>query len=417
MNPRILYFCCATMLFAVEAMAEGSYQRTRDDKTTVWNNAPKAGETSAWNGDRDNEGYATGFGTLTWYTANSDVYARYYGNMIHGKFDGPVNVHSKGKTAYAIFIDGQRTSRWARGRAPSAPAIAQRLEAARKKVAKVAEKENSPAPNATPPKDETAVTAAERPVTEKPPAEPDPAKREPAPSAGANNDKEKAQNSIPNAFANNAFSPPTEGSTPAKTERPVTETPAEGQIAKKPEVVQRSEMDSHSTPNPPMDGSLEDVQRPPTEAPAPGLVGYKEAVPEKQVSKREENTKRSKPDAPLKPSPPKDETPAEKNGVDTSVRTMMQPPSSLRASSSGDALPPEAHLTKEDAIELADSKARNNGYDLNAYHRPKTNYDAANGTWSLVYDRKEADGLSESNRSFGIAIDEKDKKATIVPDR
>jgi hypothetical protein len=39
--------------------------------------------------------------------------------MVRGKFDGMVNVHSKGKTNHAIFVDGQRTTRWATGPAPS----------------------------------------------------------------------------------------------------------------------------------------------------------------------------------------------------------------------------------------------------------------------------------------------------------
>ena len=64
------------------------------------------------------KGYATGFGTLTWYTqqrGESALYAVYYGNMVHGKFEGPVNLHVKGKTGHAFFTEGTRTSRWARG--------------------------------------------------------------------------------------------------------------------------------------------------------------------------------------------------------------------------------------------------------------------------------------------------------------
>src|SRR4029077_12945913 len=58
-------------------------------------------------------------GTLTWYTSNGAVYARYFGNMVRGKFDGMVNVHFNGRTNHAIFVEGQRTTRWAAGRAPS----------------------------------------------------------------------------------------------------------------------------------------------------------------------------------------------------------------------------------------------------------------------------------------------------------
>ena len=124
MSWRFLFVCSALLLFANVARGEGAYQRTRNGKTLVWNNHPKFGDEAAWSGSRDRGGYARGFGTLIWYTKQSlfvrpTPYARYWGNMVRGKFDGPVNVHSKGKTHYAIFADGVRTTRWATGPAPS----------------------------------------------------------------------------------------------------------------------------------------------------------------------------------------------------------------------------------------------------------------------------------------------------------
>src|SRR4051794_27554627 len=87
--------------------ADGVYQKTRDGKTTVWNSDPKPGDEATWTGDRDREGYAKGFGTLAWYTMSNagggraaaaqqkpELFARYFGNMEQGKFDGPVNVHA-----------------------------------------------------------------------------------------------------------------------------------------------------------------------------------------------------------------------------------------------------------------------------------------------------------------------------------
>lgn len=38
--------------------------------------------------------------------------------MVSGKFEGPVNVHAKRKTHYAIFIDGIRKTAWSPGTAP-----------------------------------------------------------------------------------------------------------------------------------------------------------------------------------------------------------------------------------------------------------------------------------------------------------
>jgi hypothetical protein len=108
------------------AFGTGIYQRTRNARTLVWNNYPKPGDEATWSGYRDSDGYAHGFGTLTWYTvqqgepesAGPVLYARYWGHMVRGKFNGPVNVHSRGKTNYAIFVDGVRKTRWAAGPAP-----------------------------------------------------------------------------------------------------------------------------------------------------------------------------------------------------------------------------------------------------------------------------------------------------------
>ena len=131
LNPRWLLLCSA-LLFANGAYADGTYQRTKNHKTLVWNSDPKPGDAASWSGARDKEGYASGFGTLTWYTPRQSpatgtdvpsgkliVFGSYFGNMVRGKFEGSVNVHSKGKTAHASFVDGKRTSRWASGTAPS----------------------------------------------------------------------------------------------------------------------------------------------------------------------------------------------------------------------------------------------------------------------------------------------------------
>jgi len=121
----------------------------------VWNSDPKPGYVAAWSGDRDRDGYANGFGTVTWYTerqqavtgaSKSTVYARYFGNMVQGKFDGEVNAHSKGKTAHAVFVDGRRNSHWAAGPAPSRRVAGQRIESAKRE--RVTEPE---APAAGPP--------------------------------------------------------------------------------------------------------------------------------------------------------------------------------------------------------------------------------------------------------------------------
>ena len=106
MNIRTLFVCGALLLFASGAYGTGSYQRTRDGKTLVWNNSPKRGEEATWSGKRDRKGFAVGSGTLTWYevvptivtgslipdTRHAVVVNRYSGKMVHGKFKGAVTL-------------------------------------------------------------------------------------------------------------------------------------------------------------------------------------------------------------------------------------------------------------------------------------------------------------------------------------
>jgi hypothetical protein len=137
---RRLLFVCVTLLVLVNfARGEGTYQRTRNGRTFVWNNYPKPDDEATWSGGRDREGYARGFGTLIWYTKETGstkpaLYARYWGRMIRGKFNGPVNVHSKKKTHYAIFDDGVRTTRWSTGTAPLGASAKWRVAIARQRI-------------------------------------------------------------------------------------------------------------------------------------------------------------------------------------------------------------------------------------------------------------------------------------------
>jgi hypothetical protein len=106
------------------ARGEGKYQSTKDGRTLVWNGDSKSGDLATWSGARDRNDYAHGFGRLIWYTTEPgfdkpQLYARYWGRMVGGKLEGPVNVHSKRKTHYAIFIDGVRVTSWSPGTAPS----------------------------------------------------------------------------------------------------------------------------------------------------------------------------------------------------------------------------------------------------------------------------------------------------------
>src|SRR5438105_3918762 len=145
LRPHLMLLFAALLICASSSFAEGEFQQAKDGKTLIWNGTPKPGETVTWDGDRDKENYATGFGALTWYTANGTVYGLYYGNMVHGKLEGPVNVHINGRTAHAYFVDGGRVTGWGRGRAPSKmevpeEAIIEKRKAQAEKIAAAAKK-------------------------------------------------------------------------------------------------------------------------------------------------------------------------------------------------------------------------------------------------------------------------------------
>lgn len=374
------------LAFAGSSIAEGTYQRTKDDKTIVWNDAPKPGDSAAWDGGRDEDGYASGFGTLTWYTAKSSVYGRYFGNMVRGKLDGPVNVHSKGKTAHAIFISGKRSSRWTNGRAPSAPAIAKRLEAARQRVAKT-EKENEPKTEAVTEakakaKADTAQHSTEEVKTDERPAEATPRQEVAETRAGEN-----LERSTPG--------PPPSGYDAAGAPSPKAEAPAEGPSVEKKEIESAPVAGSNDAE---AKANVENVQHPAPGAPPKALVGFREAAEEKPA-----------PDQPVSTGQGEDQS-----EIDDSVRAMMQPPSSLRTLADGESAPAsDARLTKEEAIGASDTAARAAGYNLDDYERPRPEYNGAAGTWSLVYDRKLSDE-TQSGAPFSVAVDDKTKKASIV---
>jgi hypothetical protein len=141
MNARFLVLCGALLLGVSGAYGDGAYQSVHRGKGLVWNNNPSAGEVATWRGDRDEEGYATGYGTITWYRLERKEIitgtkippvryvrvSRYSGKMVRGKLDGVVlSVDTGGGTFHATFVKGRKTSAWAAGPPPetSAPAAA-----------------------------------------------------------------------------------------------------------------------------------------------------------------------------------------------------------------------------------------------------------------------------------------------------
>ena len=136
-TARCLFVCTTLLLFANSADGDGVYQHTRDKRTLIWNNYPRRDDEATWSGQRDSNGFATGYGTLTWYrvqravvtgsnipsskgrTVGAVVINRYSGKMVRGRFDGPVvNVDASGKMFHGTLVKGTKANDWVAGPLP-----------------------------------------------------------------------------------------------------------------------------------------------------------------------------------------------------------------------------------------------------------------------------------------------------------
>ena len=111
MSARPLLFCAVILLLGANGASAARYQRCRDGKTLVWNNLRGVAQEVTWSGLRDQNGYATGKGTLTWYRLGTFVNS-YTGKMVRGKFEGPV-IREQGNTRLqADFVNGEKAGGW-----------------------------------------------------------------------------------------------------------------------------------------------------------------------------------------------------------------------------------------------------------------------------------------------------------------
>jgi len=109
---RFFVYSGLLALLITDTAFAGRYQRTKDGRTRVWNENPKPADLVTWSGARDAKGYATGYGTLTWFAPQNEVETgshiarpRHYivtsresGMMVHGKFEkAPANAEPKKK--------------------------------------------------------------------------------------------------------------------------------------------------------------------------------------------------------------------------------------------------------------------------------------------------------------------------------
>jgi ketosteroid isomerase-like protein len=195
MNIRSLFVCGALLLFASVAYGAGSYQRTRDGKTLVWNDSPERSEEATWSGKRDKDEFATGPGILTWYKVEPTivtgsnildtrryvvVIGLYSGTMVRGKFEGAVTyVDANGKTLQVTSVNEANR--------PSPRQKATRVRTRRMTATSTAEKTPSP------PSRQTVMQTPERTSA--------PATTQPAPEQSPSPIVEEPQTAVPGETA------------------------------------------------------------------------------------------------------------------------------------------------------------------------------------------------------------------------
>jgi len=127
MNGRILLF--SMILVAANVASAAKYERTLEGNTKIQSSAPQQRLKASWSGDRDENGYATGAGTLTWFRMQKTwetgsllpsvkyiEVSQYSGKMVEGKLEGSVvSTDTNGNTYHAKFEDGRKTTAWVAG--------------------------------------------------------------------------------------------------------------------------------------------------------------------------------------------------------------------------------------------------------------------------------------------------------------
>jgi len=382
LSPRLIFISCAFLACVNGAFAAGEYQQTKDTKTKIWNGSPKAGETSSWSGDRDKENYATGYGDLTMYTANGKAYALFYGNMVRGKFEGPVNLHTNGRTVHAYFVAGDRVTAWGYGAAKSTMTASE--AAAVEKRRAEAEK----------------IAAARKKEEIKP--EPTPVKKTEIA------DKIKETPAPPNERAAKG----------TETYHAVT-TPEPSLATKDRTKPTPPELKSVTRAEPSPGGSPVRAFIEPT--PLPKIAESSRPPVEETPVPAESPPAQEKIDNASKPSEAARESTEKKEKRDVSVNALVGPPSSLRSSDENSSARSNAasasseseRMTESDAVNLADAEARNEGYNLENYERPKADYSAVKQKWILYYDLKKSADLNPRATPLSVTVEDKTKKVEI----
>jgi hypothetical protein len=427
------------------ARADGAYQWTEDRrKALVWNNDPKPGDVATWSGKRDEQGYATGRGTLSWshrektFLTGSNLplnrnvpISHYSGTMDRGKFGGQVETVDHGKAYHANFADGQRKGAWHTGPAPVESAVveskpsepgAEKTTTAKTDVAVETSATTAPASKSreTPEENSTSVAS---PAIEAPSEGPSEAKaaEETSDASDSQNVKEKtSQPLIAQAVTSDAEET-------ASPHGPVTK-----RAALAPGAVRAIEQPERHATNKSQGETVKKAAREKTEEPKTAKANKpaKAATsPEKTIETQNESPAEGPNEATAesaKASTSEAAQPlAEQTPVDDSIRTLTGPPPSLHTNAAAAAAQPNtpasnaapassspsvAKLTAVEAMDIADIEARTKGYDLGDYQLPKADYNAANDTWSVTY---VARGTDKKAQPLSAVVHDKTGKVEI----
>lgn len=455
MRPLLISICSGVLVLASGSLvAAGDYQTARDGKTLVWNATPKAGDSANWSGGRDKDNYATGFGDLAWYNASGKEDGLYYGNMVHGKFEGVVNVHTAGRTMHAYFAGGGRVTSWSRGRAPTNMKVPDEVVAEKRKAVAEAEKEEAKPAEPEP----TVVTKKAKPVagpvakTEPSPAPTDRATRGPdtyhketaakTPTVAEKKVEPEPVETPPTLhepLATQSPKPSIADAQPASTpDRAFSEPTAFPKSTAAPENVGRPTPDlEHAIreSTSPAKAEPTDPEREVVKGSPPPVIEetppvLKSEVRDQPSSKPETTAQQSPVNKSAASSPSEAEgsqhltldTQPPESPADVSVDSLVGPPSSLRTGAIPEGTPEnptpsptpkrEGPLTEPEVVSLVESDARANGAPIDQYDQPTVDHSAVKGKWTLFYARKADTGVSVPP-AFTATVDDKTHKVNV----
>jgi ketosteroid isomerase-like protein len=182
MNAGRILALISTLAMATTAPIYGAtkYDRTIDGKTKIGQDAPERGLQATWTGERDEHGYATGRGTLTWFRVRHNwetgsqlpgskytQVSQYTGKMVEGRLEGQVVVvDAKGRTFHTKFAEGEKAGDWVAGE-PN-----KRKSEEDSTAPKVAAVKPRPSPPAAPPAPAVVSASEPPPPAEAPPPSP-----------------------------------------------------------------------------------------------------------------------------------------------------------------------------------------------------------------------------------------------------